>query len=250
MISGAPWAAADRCGRRHVIDDESGVRRRVEVRRQQIDVALRTLRPFEEPGGQANPLDQDPVSDKRRPWVHHRRRHEFGDAAGATRRVQADAVRYAAAKWTRRIGDLRLQQAAHRRIAPRDGRVDRRGRGLRGARQDRPQRTGGTDRLESITTSASRHRLKRVPATTRIARPRGSTEPAGRCGARGRAGRGHEERSAVAVHGPSGLRRRWTRCRILHDCLQWWPGMVAILVQRSRTWPCVWRALPNLARPG
>jgi len=50
-------AGDDRCGR-DVMDDESGVGRRVEVRRQQVNVAPCTLGAFQEPGGHPDPLEE------------------------------------------------------------------------------------------------------------------------------------------------------------------------------------------------
>ena len=161
--SGRAVPTPHRRGRRHVVHDKTGIGRRVEVGREQVDVAVHTLRPFQKPGGQADPVEQGDLAVERRPWMHEGGGTHVDGAARRPRRMQADRVGDAAAVRAGRVDDLRRQHRTHGRVVARDGRVDDRlecgglvragrcrRRGHLRARTDGRQRSAGTQTSERL----------------------------------------------------------------------------------------------------
>ena len=129
-----------RDGRRggYVVDHETGIRRRVEVGGEQVDIAFGGLRAFEELCRQANPLQdfrRAAMLRMRRDPGGRRRLDESGRRPG---RVHQVVIRHTAQPGMARIGHLRAQQIIQRRIvAGHHARVyfGRRGRGARSQRR-------------------------------------------------------------------------------------------------------------------
>ena len=132
-----------RDGRRggHVVDHETGIRRRVEVGGEQVDIAFGVLRAFEELRRQANPLQ-----DFRRAVMlgvrrDPRGRRRLDQTARRARMVHQVVVRHTAQPRIARIRHLRAQQIIQRRIVAGYharvyfGRRGRRGRSQRRAAQ-------------------------------------------------------------------------------------------------------------------
>lgn len=119
---------ADRRGRRDIVNHEAGVGRGVEVRREQVDVALRTLRTLEKAGRQADAMEQGRILMKRGSGVDERRSQRLDHPARRSCRVQSELIAHAAAVGARRVGDLRLEQAADAFVVPLDDVGERRHR--------------------------------------------------------------------------------------------------------------------------
>ena len=91
---------------RDVVDHEAGVGRGVEVRGEQVDVALGTLRTFEEACSDPDAFEEHGGPVKRRPGMDERRSQRFDDAARRPCRMQAELIGHAAPVRTGRIGNL------------------------------------------------------------------------------------------------------------------------------------------------
>ena len=116
FVSVQPCDCCRSCG---VVDDEPGIGGRVEVGREQVDVALRALRALEESGREADALHQCVVGVKSRSRMYEGCAQRFGRAACRSRGVQSGLIRHAAAPRACGIGDLAVEERANRCVVPR-----------------------------------------------------------------------------------------------------------------------------------
>ena len=88
------------------MDHEAGVGRGIEIRGEQVDVALGTLRTFEKTRRDPDAFQEHGGPVKRRPGMDERRSQRLDDAARRSRRMQAELIGHAAPVRTGRIGNL------------------------------------------------------------------------------------------------------------------------------------------------